>query len=142
GCTASTARSPGRTACGGLDGASPEPSSTGTSEAPRIPSPRGLRCWSWSPSAARPRRRHAAGRRGAVGDVSARCDSGPDGRRRVMTAVIAESPRIAWEEAPAPGPAPFAVLAGAPAPQDEDRDGIEVYCPRAEAWSRTRDLFC
>lgn len=26
--------------------------------------------------------------------------------------------------------------------QDIDPDGIEVYCPEAEAWSRTRDFFC
>ncbi|MEE6281334.1 hypothetical protein [Georgenia sunbinii] len=25
---------------------------------------------------------------------------------------------------------------------DVDRDGLEVYCAEAQAWARTRDLFC
>ncbi len=30
----------------------------------------------------------------------------------------------------------------APAAPEVDRDGVEVYCPDAQAWSRTRDFFC
>lgn len=51
-----------------------------------------------------------------------------------MTAVLAERPNaVAAPAAPAPH---------VPTPDDVDRDGIEVYCPEAEAWSRTRQLFC
>ena len=48
-----------------------------------------------------------------------------------MTTALAERPTTA---APVARPA---------APTDEiDRDGIEVFCPEAEAWSRTRHFFC
>lgn len=30
----------------------------------------------------------------------------------------------------------------ADATAEVDRDGLEVYCPEAQAWARTRELFC
>ena len=30
----------------------------------------------------------------------------------------------------------------APEVDDLDRDGIEVFCPDSQGWSRTRDFFC
>lgn len=56
-----------------------------------------------------------------------------------MTAVLAERPRTVTP--------PSLAAVGSPAPVTSppdlvDRDGVEVYCPEAEAWSRTRELFC
>lgn len=53
-----------------------------------------------------------------------------------MTTALAERPTtVATTTAPA-SERPAAA-------QDEvDRDGIEVYCPDAEAWSPTRHFFC
>lgn len=41
-----------------------------------------------------------------------------------MSTVLAERPRTA------------------PDVDDVDRDGVEVFCPDSESWTRTRSLFC
>lgn len=52
-----------------------------------------------------------------------------------MTTALAERPTTVAPSAPAPA-------RPAVAEDEVDRDGIEVYCPDAEAWSPTRHFFC
>ncbi|HLT84749.1 MAG TPA: hypothetical protein VKZ83_11005 [Phototrophicaceae bacterium] len=64
-----------------------------------------------------------------------------------MTTALAErptAPATTTEAALVAPPAPRTeVLPARPvAEQEIDRDGIEVYCPDAGGWSRTRHFFC
>ena len=53
-----------------------------------------------------------------------------------MTTALAERPTDTL------GPDVTAPVEAPPAELEIDRDGIEVYCPDAGGWSRTRHFFC